>query len=67
MWTFCIFKLLQNVRLLYRNSDGGGELSVAFGVRFVLARIVQERPKIFCFAPSFMVPELVLHFIQAWK
>jgi hypothetical protein len=31
------FKLLQNVRLLYRNSDGSGGLSVVVGVQFVLA------------------------------
>jgi len=30
-----------NVRLLYYNLDGGRGLSVAVGVRFVLARIVQ--------------------------
>jgi hypothetical protein len=54
MWALGLFKLLQNVRLLYRNSDGGGGLSVAVGVQFMLARVVLQVglvyiPKSFCF------------------
>ena len=69
MWALGLFKLLQNVRLLYRNSGGGGGFSVAVGVRFVLARVVEVGlayiPKRLLFSLSFMVPVLMLHFIPA--
>jgi hypothetical protein len=53
MWALGLLKLLQDVRLLYRNLDGGRGLSVAVGVRFMLAGVLQVGlvyiPKSLCF------------------